>query len=153
MWGALLLLIGLTTAPQAVAVPPLPQMLSVFVCETVKGTHVHDMAAQGTEVLGAPNWVDLDWARNADSLKICERTYVSIRDKTQGLPPDAISVHPDASDPTQCAWLALQILGTLKDPAIIVACPRPVYNGQNIVAYTDPPCPPDADCENEPQDL
>jgi hypothetical protein len=42
----------------------------------------------------------------------------------------------------------------LKQPGVIVACPRPIYNdADEIVGYTDPPCPLGVECINEPQDL
>lgn len=137
-----------------------PTMLSVFVCETVPGHYVEDMAKQGVEVMPARDWVDMDWAYDNSSgtpLKRCERQYVAIRDLSaaaQAAEQRPVPVDPDPSDYTQCAWLAMQVVGIIKSPGVIAACPRPVYDDQHhIVAYTDPPCPPDCECSNEPEDL
>lgn len=132
----------------------LPTMMVVFFCQTVPGH---------SGMVGPPNWVDLDWATNAEGLHICKREYRFVKDMTADWakkvlhdPALAPAMHPDISKPETCSYIGAFIEDGDDAPwyARERGCPDPIRNDKGeITDYTDPPCPPGDLCVNESVNL
>lgn len=137
------------------APPPPPDYMTGFACRVVEGHY-----DPGHPVYATPDWEDKDWAIDEDGLKVCMRWFFSIKDEAAKFDPSIKEMRPDTSRFFACNYIAMRMPYKVEIDgedwySYKFGCPRPIHDDKTdeIVGYTDPACPSDCKCVNEPSNI
>jgi hypothetical protein len=145
MKTALLLLLGLSLTPMAVAAVP-PTTIVIIGCRV--DDHTGEQGRQDP-TMAAKGWRDLEWHLTNGTELECKREVVALQDAVVAMSPNAAAVmplNPDFSNWAQCASVAMSYSPAWEKmnkgwAVMAVGCPVPITVDGIIKSYKLPDCP------------